>query len=167
MKIPSAQWLLQRGAGAGARPRPNRRHILPNASESLLVPFLLSERWYLPLFPKDPSCVWVQCHSVTGLQGSCLTESKNESPGHKRVKWHECLLSEGEHRKESKKLSRVREVPNGLPLRAFTGSLLWRTVEEVCGLEILGPSWFEQGLLITSLMAYFFFEVWLFSVITR
>lgn len=59
----------------------------------------------------------------------------------------------------------MREVPNGLPLRAFTGSLLWRTVEEVCGLEILGPSWFEQGLLITSLMAYFL-EVWSFSVIT-
>lgn len=67
-------------------------------------------------------CLWlVYQHAVAGLQGSCLMELKNESLGHKRVKWRESLLSESENRKEreKRKPSRVRGVPNGLPLRAF------------------------------------------------
>lgn len=86
--------------------------------------------------------------NVGGLQGSCLVESKNESCRHKRMKWSGSLLSEGESRKERKKLSRVRWVPNGLSLRTLNGTLLLRIEQETCGFE-------TRAILICSLISYF------------
>ena len=52
-------------------------------------------------------------------------------------------------------LSRVRGVPNGLPLRLFRPVLYWKFDQGACGLEIPMPSWSEEGHLITPLLTSF------------
>ena len=65
---------------------------------------------------------------------------------------------------DPEKALRSERDPDRLPLRAYSDSLLLRTDWEACGLEILVWSWFELGLVITSLVAYFFVGVWLFFI---
>lgn len=93
----------------------------------------------------DVDANWkIVCSSVAGLQGSCLTESKNGPRGHRRGRCSKSLLGWGQ--KGKKKLSRLRGVSNGLPLKVFKASLLLQTwLGSLCPLEILVPSWSEQG----------------------
>lgn len=72
-------------------------------------------------------------HFEAREQGSCLTESKNESHGQRRVrKAIEFLLSKGA---EEQKLSGVRGVPMGLPLRVFRVGLLLNVLSS----RLIGP----------------------------
>ena len=89
----------------------------------------------------------VQFGSEVGEQGSCLTESKDESHRQRRVskapEFYQVMIQ--------RKLSDMRRFWQGCQRGPPPTVFYWELTRELVAL-----SWFERGLVIISFMAYFF-----------
>lgn len=101
------------------------------------------------------SRIWLllwSCVYEAGEWLSYLMELKDESCRQRKV----IKVIEFCEARMQRKLPGVSRVRTGRPAGASTDSLLFRTDQGACGRNIFMMSWFEWGLVITSLMANFF-----------